>query len=291
MKIQKINNQYNSNPAFTSLRLREYDKAGNIINCHYTNMNRADLNWGKFAKFLDKRFAGQEKVNINFFGCSDGSDVYTLVLNMFKELGNRAKKFFPILASDISPDVVKNVNEGKILLHKKDLEFIDKMNARDFFERNNKEKVHVMGGIEFIPYIVNDSLRRVVQTSVKDVRKSVKTDDFSDGVFIFRNGWTFNTLGEQNEIAKGLSEHSNEKTLAVIGQSDLFKSNASEYMQRNGFRGIKSDIFTEAETDYPSKTIGIPPEKSKYPEFILFEKDREPLSDASEILNLRGANG
>ena len=76
----------------------------------------------------------------------------------------------------------------------------------------------------------------------------------------------------QNEVTKNLSKNSNKKTLCAIGQSDLFKSNASEFFQRNGFKGIESDVFAAGETNYPSVSIGMPAEKSTYPEFILFEK-------------------
>ena len=76
----------------------------------------------------------------------------------------------------------------------------------------------------------------------------------------------------QNEITVNLAKNSNKKSLFLIGQSDLFKSNASEFFQKNGFKGIESKVFTKAETDYPSVSIGMPAVKSTYPEFILFEK-------------------
>lgn len=265
-------NKFNEKLSFGSLRMRTYDKMGNVINCNYTNLNRTDINWGKYVKFLQDRFDKQQKVKINLFGSSDCSDGYTLILNLMKVLGENAKKFFPILVSDISEPVMKKVNDGKIQLHSRDMEFLKRVNALDLFERDLKEKVRVYNEIEFVPYIVKEPLRNKILPSVKDVRKSVREEDFSDSVFVFRNGWTFNTLEEQNRIASDLFEHSNEKTLVTIGQSDLFKSNASEYLQKNGFRGIKSEIFTNAETDYPSKSIGLPLKKSSYPEFVLFEK-------------------
>lgn len=268
----KVANNSIGQTQFSSLRMRTYDEMGNVINCHYTNMNRGDINWGKYAQFLNDRFEGLNKVKINLMGNSDCSDGYTLILNLIKVLGDKAKKFFPILVSDISKPVVKKVNDGKIQLHNRDIEFLKRMNALDFFEKDFSEKTQIFNGIELVPHIVKEPLRNKIQVSVKDVRKAVKEEDFSDSVFIFRNGWTFNTLDEQNEIAKDLYRHSNEKTLVTIGQSDIFKSNASEYLQKNGFKGIETDIYTKAETDYPSKSVGQPVQKSTYPEYILFEK-------------------
>ena len=69
-----------------------------------------------------------------------------------------------------------------------------------------------------------------------------------------------------------MKKNSDEKTLIVIGQSDLFKSDANRALQDNGFTGIESEIFNPSETDYPSETIGKPLVKSNYLEFLLFEK-------------------
>ena len=200
----KISNNYNKNTNFTSLRMKTFDKFGNVINCHYTNFNREDINWKKFAKFLGDRFEAQDKVKVNFFGCSDGSDPYTLILNLIKELGDKARKFFPILASDISEQVVKQVDEGKIQLHNKDIEYLKKINAMDYFERDNGGKIQTFKNLELMPFIVKNSLKEKMQTSVKDVRDAVKEENFSSSVFIFRNGWTFNTLSQQKEIAENL---------------------------------------------------------------------------------------
>lgn len=269
MKIQP--NNYTDKTNFKSLRMKTFDSLG-VINCHYTNLNRADIDWAKYAKFLDERYKGQNKVNINLFGSSDCSDGYTLILNLLKVLGEKAKKFFPIQVSDISTPVIQDVQQGKIQLHSRDLEFLKKMDALDFFERNPLEKTQEFNGIEFVPYTVKNALRDKIQTSVQDVRIASKEHNFDNEVFVFRNGWTFNSLETQDEIAKNLVLNSNDKTLVTIGQSDLFKSDASDALQRNGFKGIKSEIFTEAETTYPSTTIGQPTSEPVYPQYILFEK-------------------
>lgn len=271
MYITANNNQY-SPYAFKSTRQRVTDSMGRVINCHYTNLNRADVDWMKFAQMLAERFRNQEKVKINLFGCSDGSDAYTLAVNLRNCLGKFASKFFPIEASDISPELIGKARDGIILLHDKDLQYLKDTSSLHLFKRDYSEQPQIMRDIVFYPYNVQDELRKDINFSVKDVRSEAKKHDFSNEVFIFRNGWTFMDLDTQNQIIKDLACNSNKSTLCLIGQSDLFKSNACEFFQRNGFQGIDSDVFTKAETDYPSATIGIPKEKSKYPEFILFNK-------------------
>lgn len=270
MKIRPTNYKCYT-PQFRSTRQCVTDNLGRVINCHYTNLNRKDVDWEKLALMLAQRFKKQDNVRINLFGCSDGSDAYTLKIALRNTLGELSSKFF-IEASDISPSLITKAQKGEILLYEKDYEFIESKNSKHFFKRDYSKKIKKMRGINFYPHIIDKELRENMTFSVKDVRKEVQKHDFSNEVFIFRNGWTFMDLNTQNEIIKNLAKNSNEKTLCLIGQSDLFKSNACEFFQCNKFKGIESEIFTKAETDYPSVSIGMPAQKSKYPEFILFEK-------------------
>ena len=270
MQINKVNN-FSYQLIFQSSRARVLDEAGRVINCHYTNLNREDINWGKLVKMLDMRYLDQPLVKINIFGCSDASDVYTLELYLKRYLGSGADKF-KIAASDISSDMIENVKKGQIMLHDKDLNFLNSIDGQEFFMRDYSAPVETVRGVDLYKYSVHPDLRKNIIFSVKDVREESKYYDFSNEVFMFRNGWTFMDLDSQNNTIKNLSKNCNNKTLFVIGQSDLFKSNACEFFQKNGLSGIESDVYTAAETDYPSVSIGVPKEKSKYPEFILFEK-------------------
>lgn len=271
----QINTYYNqsTSPQFTSTRECVRDSLGRVINCHYSDFNRKDMDWGKFAQMLLSRFDGKaENIKINLFGCSDASDVYTLLLHLKKVLGKDFSKLPTIKASDISAQMIQKAKNGEILLHERDLQFLDSLDARQYFIRDYSKPIEQMRGIDFYPYKVSPELTKHVEFSVKDIRNEAKNYNFSNEVFIFRNGWTFMDLNNQNEVTKNLSKNSNKKTLCAIGQSDLFKSNASEFFQRNGFKGIESDVFAAGETNYPSVSIGMPAEKSTYPEFILFEK-------------------
>ena len=142
-----------------------------------------------------------------------------------------------------------------------------------FYERDLNSPSQIMQGIEFYPHIVNPKLRNLIHFSTSDLRKASKEQDFSNQVVSFRNGWVFNTLEEQDEISKNLYKNSNSKTLIIIGQSDLFKSNASDALQRNGFKGIESEVFAGGETDYPSDLIGTPKTPAEFEKFIKKKKE------------------
>ena len=287
-KTVKVVTSVEHNPTFTSTRLSsvygirksfyipemagQRNECENLLFCHYTNFAREDYNWQKLPQLLNDRFEKQDRVNVNFHGGSDGSDAYTFIINMIKFLGEKAKKFFPVNSSDISPELIKNADKGKILLHNRDVEYLQKNDALKFFERDDNEELQVMRNIEFFPYRVKPELRDKIEFSLQDVRHAVRENDYSDSVFFFRNGWGFNTLDEQNEIARNLYENSNAKTLVGIGQSDLYKSDASDALQRNNFKGIDTDVFTFAENNYPGSYIGTPDTTPEYKEYGFFEK-------------------
>ena len=114
----QINTYYNqpASPQFTSTRECVKDSLGRVINCHYSDFNRKDMNWEKFAQMLLSRFDGRaENIKINLFGCSDASDVYTLLLHMKKVLGKDFSKLPTIKASDISAQMIQKAKNGEIV--------------------------------------------------------------------------------------------------------------------------------------------------------------------------------
>ena len=113
MKVLPTNKAYIN---FRSTREHIVNSAGKAINCHYTNLNRTDLDWNKFAEFLADRFGKEKEIRINLFGCSDGSEVYTLMLAI-KKLPQAFVNKFKIFASDISEKMIQSVKKGEIFLH------------------------------------------------------------------------------------------------------------------------------------------------------------------------------
>lgn len=256
---------------FYSSRTQVCNKLGEVVNCHYTNMNRSDIDWIKLAKFIARRYYLADNVKINIFGCSDGSEVYTLLLAL-KKLPARVANKFKIFASDISPDIIDRNKKGEIYLHQDDLKFLKETDGLKYFEPDVLSAPQLIRGKVFYKYRVKDELKNLVDFSVKDIRKSSQREDFSNQVVCFRNGWTFNSLNDQEMIANGLKYGCNENSLVIIGQYDLFKSDANRALQTNGFRGIESDAFVGKETNPPGMGPGEPIIKSSYPEYIFFEK-------------------
>ena len=84
---------------------------GSVYIRDLTCMFREDLDWKKLGEFLETRFAKCSKVNTYVYGCSDGSEAYSLSILLQNKFGKDAEKFFPIIAKDI--DEEKNFRKHK----------------------------------------------------------------------------------------------------------------------------------------------------------------------------------
>jgi len=267
-----------SMPNFTSTRSHKVVDDF-TVNCNYTDVFRSDIDWGKFVGYLNKNYKNQNKVDIYCYGCSDGSEPYSLALKLADTLGfKKAQKFFPIKASDIDETQITNAKNGILYLTEKDVSKI-KMNLNNLkfdevFEKDTSKEVSIQRNTVFTPYIVKPKLRNLVTFEVANISQEAQNKNFKNSVVMFRNGWTFNDLAAQKALAKDLYDNMNDKSALLIGNSDMFKSNASEYLKEIGFKPLDNGIFTNVETDYPSNTIGQPLEaKTVVPKDAVFVKN------------------
>lgn len=277
---RKFDYKYNLDKDITSFSSARTHKVvdGVTVNCNYTNMFRGDMNWDALVEYLDKKYENEQHVKIYCYACSDGSEPYSLALKLLDKLGEeKSKKFLPLLAKDIDKEQIDSANDGLLYMHNKDIEAfssnIKNYTFDNFFEKDNSKSVKTERNIVFEPYRVKDSLQKLVTFEKANILEESLTKDYTKSVLLFRNAWTFISLGQQEQLAEALYKNMDEKSTLMIGNSDLFKSNANEYLTKIGLKPTKSEIFTNSETDYPSNSPGLPlSQKEKIPQEILFEK-------------------
>ena len=69
---------------------------------------RDDIDWKALSEYEKKHFKNTQKVNLVQFASSDGSEAYTQIISLIENNPSADdKKFFPIKAFDIDPEVVK----------------------------------------------------------------------------------------------------------------------------------------------------------------------------------------
>ena len=101
---------------------------GRILVSNSTSFFRRDLPWGYLGQRLDELFPNDEHVNVFNFACSDGSEPYSLAICLIEQLGEeRAKRFFPINASDIDENILPDKKKPKIKATKEDIKEINEI--------------------------------------------------------------------------------------------------------------------------------------------------------------------
>ncbi len=119
MQISPIQNySYRDNsPNFKHWERTVY-KAGhktgleNIVNRNNTYFFRNSDFWLDLVGFLEKTFKDIPKFNIYSYGCSDGSDVYSLIITLLAHRENLLKKCSPIIGKDWDSVAIKRANSN-----------------------------------------------------------------------------------------------------------------------------------------------------------------------------------
>ena len=92
-----------------------------IMVSNFTTFVRGDLTWKTIGTKLKNEFPNG-KVNVYDFACSDGSEVYSLIIALKEQLGEKeAQRFFPIHASDVDSQIVRMAKSGKIHANRNDI--------------------------------------------------------------------------------------------------------------------------------------------------------------------------
>ena len=112
----------NSKPAFTSNEIF-VKEAGKFYQTS-TSFFRKDMKWEKLVNRLAEKYHNVKSVNTQCWGCSDGSEPFTLAMMMIEKMGENAKKFFPIKAFDIDGNALKMAKSGEVKLTREDVKRI-----------------------------------------------------------------------------------------------------------------------------------------------------------------------
>ena len=154
-----------------------------IIVSNSTNFFRNDLPWGYIAEILDTHFP-DGKVNIHNFACSDGSETFSLIMALIEQLGEeKAKRFFPIIASDCDSEIIKIAQSGKIKATFQDIE--------EFECFGNTEKYFDIQKTGLVDYTLTlkDVLTKNAVFTAASMQKGLDDIKKGNNVILCRNFW------------------------------------------------------------------------------------------------------
>lgn len=218
---------------FGSSEREVHDPSGKVINRNYTTFFRTDLKWENFVKLLENKYRNQDKINLTCYGCSDGSEAYTLALSLISYTPETGYKIYPIIAKDYDPYIIKKAKSERCDIAKDDILAIND---------------HTEGGMSyyFQMYGTNNedfdysiSPKRPLYDKIIFEQANILHDlenlPDKNNVIMCRNFWNY--LGSENfdELAEMLYEKTKNKGLVVIGSYDrAYKVN--EVLERHNFR-------------------------------------------------------
>lgn len=242
MRILPLNNnhQYYTKRSYTtpprlSFKSNErqiFDNAGKIINRNVTYFFRSDLDWEEFAKYLKRKYLNTPKVNIYDYACSDGSEAYSLALSILaKGTPSENDKFFPIIAKDIDPYIIKKAQSGSCDIYDSDLYAINyytKNKFNYFFQATAPKNKSCDLGI-----IPKEPLQNRIVFEQANIIKDLKNIPGKNNVILCRNFWPYLNETQQMILAEDLYQKSKNNGLIVIGDFD----------ERNGIANLLTEVF------------------------------------------------
>lgn len=211
-------------PSFKANSRPVRDAMGKLLYLNNSCFFRDDLKWHKLADMLIEKYKDIPKVKIHCAACSEGAEPYSLAMILIEKLGKeKAQKFFPIEASDINEEILRNPKQGIMKLSEDDIKEIRKVlkiNPQKYLDIDNK-------------YEYSQELRGIVCTGkIKNILKDTvtfKKASFEDvipkarshnSVVMARNFWIYPKESEREHLAKKLFGELGNNSLCVIGELD-----------------------------------------------------------------------
>lgn len=262
MKIEcltKINN--GPNPRFTSNNREVYGTINGAKKLLYrtnTCFFRDDLRWNEFADFLIKKYQNTPKVNVYSYGCSEGAEPFSLAMLLIEKLGKeKAKKFFPIIASDIDSKILENPKKGIITPSKEDLENMGSVlgsNYTKYITFDSNFNIDT----ELEDEICKGRIKPILQDTVI-FKKANFIDDLNNiepdnSIIICKNFLNYyNNHTEQRPLIKRLGERLNSNSFCLLGDFD--GNDMIQLFEEMGFKETAFSSFLLEKKPAPEKNF------------------------------------
>lgn len=237
---------------------------GDILHCTY--FFRDDLNWKRISAFLNKHF--DEKPMVIYHACSDGSEAFTTAIAIKNYLGENAEKFFPIMAHDISTDLIEQAKKGIIGVSQTDLEKMQAAfpNAAGYFHKLDETKflpdAYQFSNSPSNPiymHQVSQELSHLIQFEARDLLQDTSRKFDKPCIIFIRNVMHELPQEESRKLIKNLKDNLKDGSVIIFGEVEVpFNRNSSpyQYMIRENFEPVEEVCRGEYTPDaYPQRVF------------------------------------
>ena len=260
MRISNIIPQYQSNrqktPIFNAWNREVFQVYGTgenaikeVIRRNDTSIYRTPEMWKFLTNLIGTKYKDTSKVNVYNYGCSNGSEAYTFLIELLSKFDKKfADKFLPIRAMDCDPVAIKKAKSKILPINLgEQCRINENSNYKfsDFFENTgiyNEEE-------GTFNYRAKPILTDKVIIEEGNVLDDIKNINPENSIVFVRNFWPYLNGREREQLVKGLQNQLKKNCTIVIGDFDLlyreYNTRPPGMLINAGFKFTKNDMIYE----------------------------------------------
>lgn len=223
MRIQNIQNK-NYSPNFGNWNREVFKTSTDSLVQELKHRNDTQFYrdgglWYNIVKMLTEKYKNVSKVNTYCYGCSNGSEPYTFLMELMSICKKDVvQKFLPIIAKDYDEIAIEVAKKNVYAIGTREADSILTYTGRslDYF-LNNTQKYNQFDHHYSAKPILTDN----VQFSVADVLEDYKNIKPDNTVVFARNFWPYLSDNNQKELANNLYQQLGKNSTLIIGNFDL----------------------------------------------------------------------
>lgn len=233
MRISAVNNFYS--PCFTSVQRDVYANDGKTIkHRNNTYFFRNDINWDRLRNYITNKYSNTSKVNTYCYACSDGSEPYSLIMELFTNIGDDAKKFMPIVAKDYDENIIDYAKKGKVAVPLHELILINdrtKGNLNKYFSYAEKMYDPVIYNLKTCGNLYDN-----IKFETADITKDIHNIEPDNSIIFCRNFWPYLVNDEKiRKLSNDLYKQLGENSMIVLGHFDETERSVYRALYDAGF--------------------------------------------------------
>lgn len=194
---------------------------------HSTKMFRDDVNWPLFGTYLKSRYKDTPKVNTYIYGCSYGSEAYSMSILLQSQFQDESKKFFPIKAKDLVKSIIDKDIQSQSkheIITPAAYNYIKTDLKLPLYERNKYCKRLILGNKPAV--VLTKEVKKPIIYEQANILKDINSiDPKNPSIVMCRNMWPYIKPNVYDSYAKKLYNRLAPKSIVVIGNYDY----AGEY--------------------------------------------------------------
>lgn len=240
MQILSINTTtyQNKQLSFGSSIREVFNTKNQLLYRTTTHLFRRDFPWRKLPEFLENEFHTTDKVTIIDHACSTGEEAYSIAAILIDKLGEKAKKYLPIIAKDYDEEnilaVIKNDKIPIDMPEGSDIRF----HLSDVSKFGNiiVSKVTKYGLLKEGYFQPNNILRNNINFSRGNIFDDIYNMPEHNTLLLCRNFWPYLSQEDRELLMSKISEKFDNTCCVAIGGFDEQYSNVLDLFDKYGFQ-------------------------------------------------------